>query len=105
MFAIWRDSLYAPQKIRFGAIRRLRATKQLIWRDSHLRAITAAHIGFVAKSEAEVNAFYNAAMAAGVTASPAARLYYDLRYYAANVLDSDGYSLEAVYKSWQHRQS
>ena len=28
--------------------------------------------------------------------------YYDPRYYAANVLDPDGYSLEFVYKSWQH---
>src|SRR5207244_12164110 len=67
----------------------------------------AAHIGFVAKSEAEVNAFYEAAMAAGATdnGKPGARLYYDPRYYAANVFDPDGYSLEAVYKSWQHRQS
>src|SRR6266513_2855059 len=64
----------------------------------------AAHIGFVAKSEAEVNAFYQAAMAAGATdnGKPGARLYYDPRYYAANVFDPDGYSLEAVYKSWQH---
>ncbi|MGH8395310.1 MAG: VOC family protein, partial [Pseudomonas sp.] len=23
-------------------------------------------------------------------------------YYAANVLDPDGYSLEFVYKNWQH---
>ena len=67
----------------------------------------AAHIGFVAKSEAEVNAFYEAAMAAGANdnGKPGARLYYDPRYYAANVFDPDGYSLEAVYKSWQHRQS
>ena len=67
----------------------------------------AAHIGFVAKSEAEVKAFYEAAMAAGATdnGKPGARLYYDPRYYAANVFDPDGYSLEAVYKSWQHRQS
>ena len=36
-------------------------------------------------------------------AKPSARLYYDPRYYAANVFDPDGYSLEAVYKSWQHR--
>ena len=35
---------------------------------------------------------------------PAARLYYDPRYYAGNVLDPDGYSLEFVYKSWQHPQ-
>ena len=67
----------------------------------------AAHFGLVAKSEAEVKAFYEAAMAAGATdnGKPGARLYYDPRYYAANVSDPDGYSLEAVYKSWQHRQS
>jgi catechol 2,3-dioxygenase-like lactoylglutathione lyase family enzyme len=67
----------------------------------------AAHIGFVAKSEAEVNAFYDAAMAAGAAdnGKPGARLYYDPRYYAGNVFDPDGYSLEAVYKSWQHPQA
>jgi len=45
-------------------------------------------------------------MAAGATdhGAPGARLYYDPRYYAANVLDPDGYSLAAVYKSWQHPQ-
>ena len=43
-------------------------------------------------------------MAAGATdnGAPGARLYFDPRYYAANVLDPDGYSLEFVYKSWQH---
>ena len=67
----------------------------------------AAHIGFVAKGEAEVNAFYDAAMGAGAAdnGKPGARLYYDPRYYAANVFDPDGYSLEAVYKSWQHSQA
>jgi hypothetical protein len=46
-------------------------------------------------------------MAAGATdnGNPAARLYYDPRYYAAKVFDPDGYSLEAVYKRWQHRQA
>ena len=64
----------------------------------------SAHVGFVARSTAEVDAFYVAAIAAGATdnGKPEARLYYDPRYYAANVLDPDGYSLEAVYKSWQH---
>jgi hypothetical protein len=59
------------------------------------------------QSKAAVNAFYKAAMAAGATdnGKPSVREYYDPRYYAANVLDPDGYSLEAVYKSWQHRQS
>ena len=66
----------------------------------------AAHVGFVASSTAEVDVFYQAAMAAGATdnGKPSARHYYDPRYYAANVLDPDGYSLEAVYKSWQHPQ-
>lgn len=64
----------------------------------------SAHVGFIANSEAEVNAFYQAAIAAGArdNSRPGARLYYDPRYYAANVFDPDGYSLEAVYKSWQH---
>jgi catechol 2,3-dioxygenase-like lactoylglutathione lyase family enzyme len=64
----------------------------------------AAHVGFVAKSQSEVDAAYAAAMAAGArdNGAPGARVYYDPRYYAANVLDPDGYSLEFVYKSWQH---
>jgi catechol 2,3-dioxygenase-like lactoylglutathione lyase family enzyme len=66
----------------------------------------AAHVGFVAASTAAVDAAYAAAMAAGATdnGAPGARLHYDPRYYAANVLDPDGYSLEFVYKSWQHPQ-
>ena len=67
----------------------------------------AAHIGFIARSKAEVDAFYTAAMAAGATdnGKPGVRRYYDPRYYAANIFDPDGYSIEAVYKSWQHRQA
>jgi catechol 2,3-dioxygenase-like lactoylglutathione lyase family enzyme len=63
----------------------------------------AAHVGFVATSTGSVDAAYAAAMAAGATddGAPSARLYYDPRYYAANVLDPDGYSLEFVHKSWQ----
>jgi len=66
----------------------------------------AVHVGFVARSKKEVQAFYRAAMTAGASdnGEPGARLHYDARYYAANVLDPDGYSLEAVYKSWQHPQ-
>ncbi|RBA25348.1 VOC family protein [Herminiimonas fonticola] len=64
----------------------------------------AAHVGIVAKNADEVDAAYNAAIAAGATdkGAPSARLYYDPRYYAANFLDPDGYSIEIVYKSWQH---
>ena len=64
----------------------------------------AVHVGLVANSQAAVNAFYAAAMAAGAAdnGAPGARLHYDPRYYAANILDPDGTSIEAVYKSWQH---
>lgn len=63
----------------------------------------AVHVGFVATDSAAVDAAYAAAMAAGAVnkGPPGARLHYDPRYYAANVLDPDGYSLEFVYKSWQ----
>ena len=64
----------------------------------------AVHVGFVAGSKAEVDAAYAAAMDQGAVdkGAPGARLHYDPDYYAANVLDPDGYSLEFVYKKWQH---
>jgi len=66
----------------------------------------AVHVGFVANSRAEVDVAYAAAIAQGATDNgpPGARLHYDPNYYAANVLDPDGYSLEFVYKNWQHAQ-
>lgn len=65
------------------------------------------HIGFIAKSVNEVDAFHRAAMAAGAKEiEPAgARLHYDPKYYAAKIKDPNGYSIEAVYKSWQHEVS
>lgn len=64
----------------------------------------SAHVGFVAASRTQVDAAYAAALAAGATdnGAPGARLHYDPRYYAANVPDPDGISLEFVWKSWQH---
>jgi catechol 2,3-dioxygenase-like lactoylglutathione lyase family enzyme len=75
-----------------------------LWLREGVADSRAAHVGFVANSSAQVDAAYAAAIAAGATDNgpPSARLYYDPRYYAANVLDPDGYSIEFVYKSWQH---
>lgn len=72
-------------------------------RSGHVDA-RSVHIGFVAKSQAEVDAAHAAAIAAGATDNgpPAARLHYDPRYYAANFFDPDGYSIEVVFKNWQH---
>jgi catechol 2,3-dioxygenase-like lactoylglutathione lyase family enzyme len=64
----------------------------------------AAHVGFIARGKREVEAAFAAAMAAGATEihPPGPQLHYDPRYYAAQVRDPDGYSLEFVYKEWQH---
>ncbi|RUR43399.1 VOC family protein [Vreelandella populi] len=67
-------------------------------------APSAVHVGFVAESAEEVNTAYAEAMAAGASEihPPGPQLHYDPRYYAAQVRDLDGYTLEFVYKSWQH---
>ena len=64
----------------------------------------SVHVGFVAASEGEVAAAHAAALAAGATEihAPGPQLHYDPRYHAAQVRDPDGYSLEFVFKSWQH---
>jgi catechol 2,3-dioxygenase-like lactoylglutathione lyase family enzyme len=78
--------------------------RMFFWLREGVVAGTAMHVGFVAASQAEVDAAYDAAMRAGATdnGAPGARLHYDPRYYAANVIDPDGTSLEFVYKNWQH---
>jgi catechol 2,3-dioxygenase-like lactoylglutathione lyase family enzyme len=74
------------------------------WLRQGIAAPGAVHLGLVADSEEMVNAAYAAAMAAGATEihPPGPQLHYDPRYYAAQVKDPDGYSLEFVYKNWQH---
>lgn len=64
----------------------------------------AVHVGFVASSEAEVRMAHAAAIAAGAGAigPPGPQRHYDPLYYAAQLTDPDGYTLEFVYKSWQH---
>jgi hypothetical protein len=58
------------------------------------------HFGFVAKSHAEVNAFFVAAIAAGgrEKTAPAPQLQYHPDYYATWVLDRDGHDVEVVNK-------
>ncbi|MDR5763124.1 VOC family protein [Caballeronia sp. LZ035] len=64
----------------------------------------AAHVGFIADGKREVDAAFSAAMSVGATEirPPGPQRHYDPRYYAAQVRDPDGYSLEFVYKEWQH---
>ncbi|ATI79942.1 VOC family protein [Sphingobium yanoikuyae] len=78
--------------------------RMFFWLRQGTAAAGAVHVGFVAESETMVDEAYAAALAAGAGSihSPGPQLHYDPRYYAAQVRDLDGYSLEFVYKSWQH---
>ncbi len=57
------------------------------------------HVAFPAKSRAEVDAFYHAAMEAGYrdNGPPGERSVYHQGYYGAFVLDPDGNNVEAVF--------
>ncbi len=56
------------------------------------------HVAFTAKSHAEVDGFYAAALAAGGTdnGAPGPRPHYHENYYGAFVHDADGNNVEAV---------
>lgn len=59
----------------------------------------SVHVAFAARNRAEVDAFHAAAVAAGGrdNGAPGIREQYSPRYYAAFVLDPDGYNVEAVH--------
>lgn len=56
------------------------------------------HVALAARSRAQVDAFYEAAIAAGGTdnGGPGVRPHYHPDYYGAFVLDPDGHNIEAV---------
>ena len=56
------------------------------------------HIAFVATSRSEVDAFHQAALAAGGkdNGPPGLRPHYHANYYAAFVIGPDGHNVEAV---------
>lgn len=57
------------------------------------------HVAFRASSHEQVRAFYEAALQAGATCNgpPGPRPQYTPDYFAAFVLDPDGYNIEAVF--------
>lgn len=59
---------------------------------------THIHIAFGAETRAEVDAFYEAAIAAGGkdNGPPGVRAHYHPNYYGAFVLDPEGHNIEAV---------
>jgi catechol 2,3-dioxygenase-like lactoylglutathione lyase family enzyme len=56
------------------------------------------HVAFGAESVEQVEAFHEAALAAGATdnGAPGLRPEYSERYYGAFVIDPDGHNIEAV---------
>jgi catechol 2,3-dioxygenase-like lactoylglutathione lyase family enzyme len=64
-----------------------------------LARITPVHLAFAARSTAEVDGFYRAALAAGAkdNGAPGLRQQYHPHYYGAFVIDSDGHNVEAVF--------
>lgn len=74
-----------------------RDKKPLFWIVGNATPGTAMHIGFVARSHEEVDAFYRAALAAGGEDNgPPGERYYGRGYYGAFVHDPDGINIEAV---------
>ncbi len=63
------------------------------------RPATPVHVAFAAPDRETVNAFHEAALAAGGrgNGAPGPRPQYHAGYYAAYVLDPDGNNVEAVF--------
>ena len=68
------------------------------WIASGRPNVPAVHVAFRAETRALVDAFYDAALAAGGrdNGAPGLRPRYHANYYGAFVLDPDGHNVEAV---------
>ena len=72
--------------------------KPSFWIGNGPRAGGPIHVAFAAKSRADVDRFYDAAIAAGGrdNGPPGIREHYHPNYYGAFVFDLDGNNVEAV---------
>lgn len=70
----------------------------VFWLNEGLMTAPPVHFAFTARSRAEVDAFYKAAIAAGGAdnGAPGLRPHYHPDYYGAFVRDPDGHNIEAV---------
>jgi catechol 2,3-dioxygenase-like lactoylglutathione lyase family enzyme len=68
------------------------------WIGAGIANVPRIHIAFRVDSRVQVDAFYQAAIAAGGrdNGAPGLRAYYHPHYYGAFVLDPDGHNIEAV---------
>jgi catechol 2,3-dioxygenase-like lactoylglutathione lyase family enzyme len=72
--------------------------KPFLWLANAGKTTPRIHICFRAETRAQVDAFYEAAIAAGGkdNGGPGLRPLYHPNYYAAFVLDADGHNIEVV---------
>ncbi len=72
--------------------------KPFFWVGTGAKRAGAVHVAFTAASRTQVDAFYEAAIAAGGrdNGPPGVRAHYHPSYYGAFVLDPDGNNIEAV---------
>jgi catechol 2,3-dioxygenase-like lactoylglutathione lyase family enzyme len=72
--------------------------KAVYWFGPRHEPCQKMHVAFVAESRAQVDEFYQAALAAGGkdNGAPGIREIYHPTYYGAFVLDPDGHNIEAV---------
>lgn len=79
--------------------------KPYFWIGDNERVGEGTHVAFAADTRADVDAFYEAALAAGGRdhGAPGLRPHYHPNYYGAFVLDPDGMNIEAVcHKDVEH---
>jgi len=72
--------------------------KPEFWINTGTPNVPPVHVAFRAADRAQVDAFYQAALAAGGrdNGAPGERPHYHRNYYGAFVLDPDGHNIEAV---------
>jgi catechol 2,3-dioxygenase-like lactoylglutathione lyase family enzyme len=72
--------------------------KPSLWLHETKEQPARLHVAFVAESRQQVDAFYNAALAAGGkdNGAPGLRPHYHPNYYGAFVIGPDGHNVEAV---------
>jgi len=72
--------------------------KPFFWIGDNEQVGEGTHVAFAVPTRAEVDAFHEAALAAGGRdhGAPGLRPHYHPNYYAAFVLDPDGLNIEAV---------
>jgi catechol 2,3-dioxygenase-like lactoylglutathione lyase family enzyme len=75
-----------------------RDNKPSFWIGEEGAAKPPMHVAFLARTRAEVHAFYETALAEGASdnGAPGLRPHYHENYYSAFVRDFDGHNIEAV---------